>query len=240
MFDWKVNEISSDGKLYFFRDDENKTIAYSRKLRVRRYENGISSKLESLQAEYCTNNLLIPNNYLVIDIGANIGEFGLYWSRRGHEVIAFEPDPVEFAALRKNLPNETLYQSGLWSHETELEFFENNVTGDSSFINPDSNKSFVSKYLKVSTLDSHCNSQHYIGLIKLEAEGAEPEIIQGATETLKKTLYITCDLGPERGPENHSTLVEVVNILKELSFQPIKFNPQRCAILFENNNLAHN
>ena len=37
-----------------------------------------------------------------------------------------------------------------------------------------------------------------IKLLKIEAEGAELEVLKGSIKTIKKTEYITVDYGPER------------------------------------------
>ena len=60
-------------------------------------------------------------------------------------------------------------------------------------------------------------------LLKLEAEGAEPEVIKGALNLLKNIEYIAADLGPERGFNQESTLKEVVNILLENNFEIVEF-----------------
>ena len=41
-----------------------------------------------------------------------------------------------------------------------------------------------------------------VKLIKIDGEGHELEILHGAVETLKRTMYITIDHGPEKGINN--------------------------------------
>ena len=45
-----------------------------------------------------------------------------------------------------------------------------------------------------------------IKLLKLQAEGAEPEVSKGSLNSLKNIKFITADLGPERGLNQESTL----------------------------------
>lgn len=40
---------------------------------------------------------------LVVDAGAFLGESALYYAQRGAQVLAYEPDPVNFAGLQENL-----------------------------------------------------------------------------------------------------------------------------------------
>ena len=69
--------------------------------------------------------------------------------------------------------------------------------------------------------------------MKLEAEGAEPEIIMGAKQVLLRTKYITVDVGEERGVNEESTLPEVVNSLIPLGFKVIDVNLRRGVLLFK-------
>ena len=62
-----------------------------------------------------------------------------------------------------------------------------------------------------------------IKLLKLEAEGYEPEILQGCQNNLENIEYISADLGPERGLSNQCTIVEVTNFLICKDFKTIDF-----------------
>ena len=49
-----------------------------------------------------------------------------------------------------------------------------------------------------------------IKLLKLEAEGAEPEILLGGLDKIHLIDYICADVGPERGLSYETTLVSSV------------------------------
>ena len=85
-----------------------------------------------------------------------------------------------------------------------MTFYLNNNSGDSSLDNKSDNKIIV----KTKTLDFLLRDIKIIGLIKLEAEGHEPEVLEGSLEILKKTKYITVDVGPER---NHKSTFDSVH-----------------------------
>lgn len=60
---------------------------------------------------------------LCLDLGANKGEFTLKMGNTGAEVIAFEPDPVAFGALRKacgDMGNVTLHQKAVSTEDTQM------------------------------------------------------------------------------------------------------------------------
>jgi FkbM family methyltransferase len=157
----------------------------------------------------------------------------MFWEERGYNTVSFEPETREFEALQKNLTSKSTYNFGLWFECSEQILYRANETGDSSLINSHLHSEFIE--LQVITLDSlNLYNTHTIGLIKIEAEGAEPEIIQGGAETIKKAHYVTCDAGFERGVNNESTIVEVTSLLNDLGFNLIGFNPNRYTLLFKN------
>jgi hypothetical protein len=78
--------------------------------------------------------------------------------------------------------------------------------------------------VKSTTLDAWFQNQTSISpeaeikLLKLEAEGFEPEILEGAKETLRRIRYITADLGWERGKNQDCTIPQAVNLLLSQNF----------------------
>jgi hypothetical protein len=123
----------------------------------------------------------------------------------------------------------------LWKEKTSLTFYSKNSSGDSSFFETNN---FERKYeMKVSTLDDIIPENTKIGLLKIEAEGAEPEIILGAKKHLLNCRYIVVDVGLERGLKNESTLCDVVNLLST-SHKLINYNYGRQSICFIRKNLG--
>ncbi len=75
-------------------------------------------------------------------------------------------------------------------------------------------------------------------ILKLEAEGAEPEILDGAKATIPKLHYVAVDWRHESGPKKHHTFIEVCDRLLPLWFRAVKAALRRIATLFKNTNLA--
>ena len=92
--------------------------------------------------------------------------------------------------------------------------------------------------VKSITLDSFSEiaklSNKNVKLLKLEAEGLEPEILKGSKNFLKNIEYIAADLGPERGINKECTLAEVTAILTKNNFEMLDFNYPRITALFHN------
>ena len=77
-------------------------------------------------------------------------------------------------------------------------------------------------------------------LLKIEAEGAEPEILMGIKNNLSKINYIAIDVSAERGENNSFTITECVNFLSKNNFKFLNFfiegkKNERVSILFQNN-----
>jgi FkbM family methyltransferase len=209
--------------------------------RISRYFIGINERIELLGREYCIDQIIDMPEGIIIDIGSNIGEFTLLMNSiyPNRSFLRFEPSWSENLAAEVNLKNinQTLIPKPLWSHITEVNFFNSNESGDSSIFQP--YESVKSTKMLTTTLDSEIEKIGIsrIALIKLEAEGAEPEILQGAIETMRITKYITADLGPERGLGQERTFSQVNQILNQNGYVQIGKNPGgRECYLFKNMN----
>jgi FkbM family methyltransferase len=228
--------VSRDQDGLFLVNDGDDMIYVARPSRIELQENGIRKRQDFLFHEYLGNACSIQSGDIVVDCGANIGEFALACRRRGAVVHAFEPDPQEYQALCKNADNQlTGIQAALWHEAASLEFYLENDTGDSSlFKQQTGSESIRVDAMRLDEyLDRHV-SGNTVQLLKLEAEGAEPEILAGTKLAFKRIAYIAADMGPERGLERQSTLVEVSNLLVEEGFRFIAFNSERCTAVFQN------
>jgi FkbM family methyltransferase len=223
----------------FVVTDESDKINIVRPSRILLYKSSIKKRLIKLGNDYHLENVTFADGDVVVDCGANIGEIEMYFKKiqkKNIFYIGIEPDHAEFEALEANVTLiGKLYNNALWKEVTELPFFLSNETGDSTLIEGphESTKTLV----KCLTLDSIIDELKLekIKLFKLEAEGAEPEILSGCSnENYKKIEYITVDAGYERGKNAEATLVEVCNFLFKLGFNLINYNNGRVTILFKN------
>ena len=83
-------------------------------------------------------------------------------------------------------------------------------------------------------IGEHVITGRRIKLLKLEAEGAEPEVIQGCDKILADIEFIAADLGEERGKEQESTMAPVINYVLSRNFEIISINAIRGSVLFKN------
>lgn len=186
------------------------------------YKRGFERRLVHLARKYgYVRAFQINAGDRVIDIGANVGEFSLLAASKGAEVVAFEPNPAVFECLSRNVSRQdkiSARQTLLWREQAELTFYTAPGTADSSIIRPleaISGKTTMEAF-PLDEIVEPLNWDH-IDLIKCDAEGAEPEVLTGASEVLKRTKCITIDTGPERAGQE--TGEDCERILKSLGFE---------------------
>jgi FkbM family methyltransferase len=126
----------------------------------------------------------------VIDVGAHVGEWTLLFSElvgRSGRVVAFEPDPVARASLKRNLTlngvsNVSVEEKCVSDKVgTALLAAERFGSGLSSIVRPHAHGAgYKEVEVESTTLDQYCETH---GLspdwIKIDAEGAEPLIVRG-------------------------------------------------------------
>lgn len=212
------------------------SLTFSRKERVWVYAKGIARRLATLASMYMVHHVPLRPGDTVIDCGANIGEFSSYVGKmHGAQVIAVEPEAAEANCIAHNVPGvRAVINRALWKESGFVEFFSKNDTADSSIFE-------VAGYqqkTRVATITLAEIFAEYgidrVRLLKLEAEGAEPEILDGAEVCLRRIDYITADLGPERGVRKETTLAPVVNRLYASGFELVDVYARRLICLFRN------
>jgi len=157
---------------------------------------------------------------VVVDIGANVGEFSIGAAARGAHVLAIEGDPTVFKCLSENAsgtPNVTPKQGLVWKANEELTFYSAPAKADSSIFQPTTSQSVTEVRLQAHKLDDLAAHLDAIDLIKCDAEGAEPEVLEGASDVLARTRQIAIDTGPER--MGQETGAECEAILKSAGFK---------------------
>jgi FkbM family methyltransferase len=199
------------------------------------YERGLIHRSKTLSKNYLLQNIKFRDNDIIIDVGANNGDFYLCFDKK-IKYYAYEPSPVVFSNLKYNVKNQNLYNLGLSNSENKkINFYLKDESGDSSILPINNYTKKIS--IETTNLDKELDKiQQRIKLIKLEAEGFEPEILQGLKKHLNLIEYITIDCGFERGIKLESTIAECSNYLIKNNFKMIDFNTRlhRVVALFKN------
>ena len=196
------------------------------------YARGLEFRAKTLGNTYFLDQINFEKDDLVIDCGANVGDLFFWFKYRDIAVnyLAYEPSLDEFKCLSENIFPHHAVNEALWFEETEIDFYLNSHEADSSLIQP--SKYYDVTSVKAIPLESIITSK--VKLLKLEAEGAEPEVIIGAGKKLELIEFISADLGFERGPSKESTFIEVTNYLLKNNFVLLQFSGGRRCALFRN------
>ena len=146
---------------------------------------------EKRQADIVKKN--IKKGDTVIDIGANIGYYTILFSKlvgKKGKVIAFEPEPSNFKLLKENIEinnckNVVPFNVALSDSKGKKElYFNPENRGGCSLKNKN-----LKNVLKVRTmpLDDIIKKANFI---KIDVEGAEAEVLEGADKILKQNNLI--------------------------------------------------
>ena len=198
------------------------------------YGNGFEKRKKELRLVYLIDQINFKKNDVILDIGANNGDFYLCFNNN-IDYYGYEPSPIVFSNLKYNIKNQNVYNLALSNDiNKNIDFYLSDEFGDSSILPI---KNYTKKItINTTTLDNEINRiSKKIKLIKLEAEGFEPEILQGLINNFHNVEYITIDCGFERGINQESTLAECSNYLIKNKFKMINFGGSpRMVCLFKN------
>jgi len=142
---------------------------------------------------------------VVLDLGANIGYYTLIFAKlvgENGKVFAFEPDPDNFAILKKNIEingykNVTLIQKAVSNKAGKGKLYLSKYNKGAHAIY---DKNDNSKFVEVETirLDDYFKNNNRVDFIKMDIEGAEGLAIQGMPLVLKdnKNIKILTEFNP--------------------------------------------
>jgi FkbM family methyltransferase len=124
-------------------------------------------------------------NDLFIDVGVNVGTYTMWASDCGAEVIAVEPDPE---AYRRLVRNASLARTRVTPLRLAMAASAGTVTMTSgrdtlNRLVREEESSLPTQQVEASTLDELISMRHVRG-IKIDVEGAERPVLQGASRAL--------------------------------------------------------
>ena len=165
------------------------------------------------QAQRDASLKYVRNWRTAIDVGANVGEWTRPLAKKFHHVICFEPNPNFRDCFNRNITesNVTLHPYGLSTHAHTAEQGTNHthlnyVVGDTKPREGD---------IECRSLDSFDLSD--VDYIKIDVDGFEIPVLQGAQETLKRNNPV---INIEMKRDKRSgTVAKCESILKELGYK---------------------
>lgn len=189
-----------------------------------------TQKFESSEIKFVID-ILKPGN-VVFDIGANVGVYTITMAKivgeSGH-VYAFEPGERELKTLKDNIALNNI------KNVTVIEAAVSNKVGVSDFaISHDGAMNSLTDTghplqdietwtsVKTITLDSFVaeNNIKMIDFIKIDVEGAEKLVIEGASKTIKDmNTCIMFEAGDTTSPAFGYTPYELMSLFRSLDFE---------------------
>ncbi|MBD79895.1 MAG: hypothetical protein CL840_13360 [Crocinitomicaceae bacterium] len=222
--------IIHDKGIYFVKEKNWRFI--HRRQGLMAYHKGLKERAAILKKVYLVDTISFADGDVILDCGANNGDFRLCFGDN-IQYYGIEPSPVVFSNLKHNVRNGEVLNKGLWFENSSLDFYLSDAYGDSSIIEPPTYTEKVS--IETITLDALIEEiGKPIKLLKLEAEGAEPEILKGLKKHLRSVEYVSIDVGFERGLKQESTLVPCANYLLKHGFELVDFRTERLVVLYRN------
>lgn len=130
---------------------------------------------------------------IVIDCGAHVGVFtAKAFSLGAAKVIAVEPQPRHLECLRRNFPSElkdgrlVLVPKAVWSSEGTMNMNSNAFNpAASSLVKPGDGEKIEVPLTTIDLLVDELGLSR-VDFIKLDIEGAEPEALKGAKDTIQR------------------------------------------------------
>ncbi len=190
-------------------------------------DRGRREKREQKYARYTADKFCsVESDDLILDVGAFVGEFTIPAASHGEEVLAVEPDPRSFNCLSlqtANRNNITLLNELPYKEKKRIKFNSATDGSESSVIGVDKGE-YEEVEMLAKPLDDILNELNisHVDFVKIDAEGAEPEVLQGLQETTVDKFAI--DVGEER--DGTGTKDQVRRILEDRGYECRVINDQ--------------
>jgi len=183
----------------------------------------------------------IKQDDIILDIGANIGYYTLMFAKlvgENGKVFAFEPDPTNFALLKKNVEingykNVVLINKAVSNKTGKLRLFlcENNK-GDHRIYDSKDGRKFIE--IESVKLDDYFKNQNdKINFIKMDIQGAEYGAVKGMCGLLNKNknVKIISEFWPIGLKRSGVEPIEFLKLLVEHGFKISEVNEVKDKII---------
>ena len=185
------------------------------------FHHDLSSALETI----LIRRLLTPNDTFV-DVGAHIGYFTLVAAKYTRHVFAFEPNPSTYAYLQRNIQlnpalasRVTSYPIALSDHVGSASLFNSPEHPDLASLQPIESAHTVVEAVTLDTLD-HVLSAYNISFLKIDVEGGELDVLNGARETVGRDRpLVLCELLEPFQQRFGHTCQDIVHFFHEYGYK---------------------
>jgi FkbM family methyltransferase len=146
----------------------------------------------------------LPPNAIFVDAGANIGTQSLYAYLSGKfaKVVSIEPDSRNFQVLQSNLarngyPIDLAFNLGAGAAPSRLKLYRNaGSSGKHSFLRRSDESTEVGLESVENILRSASLALDEVGLVWIDVEGFEPQVLMGMASLLERSCPIVLEFTP--------------------------------------------
>lgn len=159
---------------------------------------------------------VLQPGWVCYDLGASIGIMSLLMSRKTRKVYAFEPAPHAAAEMQRHIAangfdNVQIVASPVSDQERDVSFALADTAYGSAI--RDTPSHWPTLKLRSTTLDIFARLHEFPDFLKIDVEGEEGRVMEGARSILARgTAVICCEL------HNDSAAATVVRILHEFGY----------------------
>ena len=157
---------------------------------------------------------------MAVDVGANVGEVSIILSQRAGRagrVYAFEPNPRIYRYLLGNLAlnrcdnvtaaNLAVGAAAGTARMSDEKYDDMNRVQDGGAIE-----------VTCTTLDTAVPAQP-IAFLKVDVEGSELRVLEGARQTLTRTACVNCEMGEDHYRRYGYGMTDLIAFLRDAGFQ---------------------
>lgn len=177
---------------------------------------------------------------LVVDVGANVGDYARSIRRLGYDgrIVSFEPDPRTAEKLRRAAATDPLWEvraEALGSDKGRRSLLVATESQLSSFLpaSPAGHQTFrelqgtVAEEVAIARLDdvlTEIGEASERVFLKVDTQGWEMEVLRGAERTLERTVGLLIELVLRPTYEGSPDYLDVLDWLRKRGFGPADFD----------------
>lgn len=197
------------------------------KVQLHRAIRSSPERLPGLSNDYLARFLLerlCPAERNFIDVGAHIGSVinGVRRHSRPLKIMAIEAVPEKADALRRKFPAAEIHSCAVGDHEGTVSFFVDLLRPGYSSLERGVNRSVKEITVPLRRLDSLVSPAD-VGVIKIDVEGAELGVLNGATEIVRVSRpVIMFESGPEKDDADIAALWHWFDNVDYTVFVPVR------------------
>jgi FkbM family methyltransferase len=161
-----------------------------------------------------------------VDVGAHVGNHSIFFALAlGMRTIAFEPNPESFALLEANVAANgvgdkcELRKVGVGRHSSKARLLLDQTGRNSSTARLEDDDGGV---VEIVTLDETLRHERQVDVIKIDVEGWESRVLQGASETIARhrpVLYV------ETLENNFATVRQSLEAMRYVCWKRFNYTP---------------